>query len=169
DSSESRTAPALREAARIASAGWERVTPDRSARRRAPSRPVAMRASRANAWSTRARSSRRVISPEVRVQLRAHDPHREVLRGAAVRMTEGDRCAVDLVVAGGAAHLVGGLEAADETRCADRVRREHAARRVHREAPRELRLPRVGQLPPLALRGDEVPFDPPGLVPLALD
>src|SRR5829696_1451415 len=45
--SEERTSPALRSAARIVTAGWERYTPDRSDRSRAPSRPVAMRATRA--------------------------------------------------------------------------------------------------------------------------
>ena len=57
---------------------------------------------------------------ERRLEVRADDPHREVLRGAAVGVADGHLGAVDLVVARGAPHLIGRLEAADETRRADR-------------------------------------------------
>src|SRR5262249_2807653 len=160
DNSERRTAPALRDAARIVNAGWERNTPDRSALRRAPSRPVAMRARRASATSTRRRSSRRFTSTEVRGELAPPAPHREVRRRPPVWVSERDLGPAALVVARRAPHLVRRFETADEARGPDGVRREDPSRRVHGEASAELRLTCVGQRPPLPFRRAPVPFQP---------
>ena len=68
-----------------------------------------------------------------------HDPHGEELRGAAVGVAERGAGAVDLVLAGLAAHLQRGLGEAQHARRADRVRRQHAARAVHRAGRRRSR------------------------------
>ena len=62
------------------------------------------------------------------------DPHGEVLRRAAVGVADRRADAVDLVLAGLAAHLQRGLGEPQHAGGADRVRRQHAARRVHRAA-----------------------------------
>src|SRR4051812_25887005 len=79
------------------------------------------------------RRSERIFADQLRL-VAADDPHREELRAAAVRVAEGlARLQLDLVVAGAASHLLRSLTEADHARCADRVRREHAARRVPRD------------------------------------
>ena len=67
------------------------------------------------------------------------DPHAEVLAVGAVGHGQGGLGPVDLVLAGGAAHLVGGLGEAEQARGADRVARQHAARAVDRERARRAR------------------------------
>src|SRR5690349_6691409 len=88
--------------------------------------------------------------PERRIELGADDPHREVLRGAAPRVTDRHLRTVDLIVTGCPADLVGRFETANETRRTDRVRRQHAARHVDRERAADLGLARVGHLPAFA-------------------
>src|SRR3954447_7790612 len=69
----------------------------------------------------------------VRRLLRAHHPHREELRAAAVCVAQRLASTVDLVLAGGAADLEGRLAEAEHAGGADRVRGEDAARAVDRE------------------------------------
>src|SRR4029453_9214569 len=104
---------------------------------------------------------------EARRRARADDPHREVVGTAAIRVPQRDARALHLIVARGAAHLAGRLEAADHARRADRVGREHAAGHVHGEVAAELRGARVGQLPALALFAEQVSLEPHRLVPRA--
>src|SRR6478672_1681445 len=102
---------------------------------------------KSNSEGPRARAIRadalRLVAPD--------DPHREELRAAAVRVAE---CLpgleLDLVVAGPAAHLLRGFAEADHARRADRVRRQHAARRVPRDVAVGRGGPGLGELPPVA-------------------
>src|SRR4051812_46633490 len=80
------------------------------------------------------------------------DPHRIELRTAAVRVAEGlPGLELDLVVAGPAPHLLRGLAEAHHARCADRVRRQHAARRVPRDVTVGRGRARFGELPAVAV------------------
>ena len=85
-----------------------------------------------------------------RYGFRADDPHREVLRGAAVGVAERAARAVDLVLAREAAHLQRGFGEAQHARRADRVRREHAARAVDRHVALHRGRAALGHLPAFA-------------------
>src|SRR5262249_58014354 len=75
--------------------------------------------------------------------------HREVLRAAAVGVTEGIPDAVDLVRAGAAHHLERRLPEAEHARGTDRVGAQDAARRVHRQMAAHLLVAALDDLPAL--------------------
>src|SRR6476469_596901 len=95
--------------------------------------------------SSRERSSRLV---------RPYDPHRVVLRAAAVGVAEGLAGIGHLVLARLAHHLDRRLGEPDHARCANGVRRQHAAGRVERDTATDRRLAGFGELPALALRSE---------------
>src|SRR5262249_3488951 len=78
-------------------------------------------------------------------------PHCKKLGAAAVGVTEGGAGAVHLVLARLAPHLQGGLGEAQHARRADRVRRQHAARHVHRQLAVERGGTLLRHLPAVAL------------------
>src|SRR5438128_8890813 len=80
----------------------------------------------------------------------ADDPHREVLRAAAVGVAERGLRAVDLVRPGAAHHLEGRLAEPQHARGADRVRAEDPAGRIDRQMRPHPLLPAVDDLPALA-------------------
>src|SRR5581483_5819741 len=95
----------------------------------------------------------------------SYDPHREELRTAAVRMTERCLRAVDLVLAGHAAHLQRGLGEPAHAGGADRVRRHDAAGRVDGQVAVKRRTSVVDHLPAGALVGEAEVLHPHRLVP----
>ena len=96
---------------------------------------------------------------------RRDDPHREVLRGAAVRVAERAARAVDLVLAREPAHLLRGFREPEHARRADRVRRQHAARAVHRQVALHRGRAALGHLPTVADFGEPEVLHPHRLVP----
>jgi len=99
------------------------------------------------------------------LRLRADDPHREELRPAAVGVAQGAAGAVDLVLAGLAHHLEGGLGEADHATGADRVRREHAAAHVDGQLAVERGRSGLGELPAAALLSEAEILHPHRLEP----
>ena len=97
----------------------------RSSRTRAPLRSWRSRRS----WSIRLIATLQVYCIFAHGLSAPTHPHRVVLRAAAVGVAERLAGTLDLVVAGLAHHLDGRLGEADHARCADRVRRQHAAGR----------------------------------------
>src|SRR6185503_10552120 len=89
----------------------------------------------------------------------------EVLRAAAVRVTERVLGARHLMLAGTAHHLEGGLAETQHARRADRVGAEHAARRVDRQVRAELLLAAVDDLPALTRVAEAEVLEPHRLEP----
>src|SRR3954449_3121285 len=103
--------------------------------------------------------------PSVRRLVGPHDPHREELRAATVRVAQRLAGAVDLVLTGLTHDLERRLGEAQHPAGPDGVGGQHTAAHVDRELAADGRLAGLGQLPAVTLCGEPEVLDPHRLEP----